>query len=149
MKTILAQQSASPTRLIPRRTEKTIPGRLHRPLFALLLLCAATVHANQATIVAADINKLGDNHNFQVDVTISHADAGWDHYANRWDIFDEKGQLLGTRILHHPHDNEQPFTRSLLLDIPPGVKTITIVASDSVHKANPDTVQLTVPGRSK
>jgi len=53
----------------------------------------------------------GDNWTFSV--TLSHPDSGWDHYADGWRVVDENGALLGTRILHHPHVQEQPFTRSL------------------------------------
>ena len=40
---------------------------------------------------------------------------------------------LGERVLAHPHENEQPFTRSLSgVVIPDGVDTVTIAARDSV-----------------
>ena len=45
--------------------------------------------------------------------TVKHNDQGWDHYADAWQIIDLKGNVLGERRLAHPHDNEQPFTRSL------------------------------------
>ncbi len=116
-------------------------------LLTLLLMVVSNPRANEATIVEATINHAGSDHKFRIDVTIAHADEGWDHYANRWEVLDENGELLGTRVLHHPHVNEQPFTRSLSLTIPPGVKTVTIVASDSVHEDNPETLQIEVPGR--
>ena len=83
---------------------------------------------------------------FQVSVTLEHADTGWDHYANRWDVLDQDGNVLGSRVLAHPHVNEQPFTRSLRVEIPESVKVVTIVASDSVHGDNEETVQVEVPG---
>jgi len=67
-------------------------------------------------------------------VTLEHADTGWDHYANQWDVVSLDGQLLGSRVLYHPHENEQPFTRSLSgVTIPPGVSRVKIRAKDSVH----------------
>ena len=36
-------------------------------------------------------------------------------------MLDEQGQVLGTRVLHHPHVNEQPFTRRLRLELPSGL----------------------------
>jgi len=46
------------------------------------------------------------------DVTLSHADTGWEDYADGWRVELEDGTVLGTRVLGHPHVNEQPFTRS-------------------------------------
>ncbi|MCP3672047.1 MAG: hypothetical protein GY814_16755 [Gammaproteobacteria bacterium] len=64
-----------------------------------------------------------------------HQDAGWDHYANKWDVLDEKGEMLGTRILHHPHVKERPFARSLSwVEVPLGIEKATIHAHDSMHK---------------
>ena len=53
-----------------------------------------------------------------IHVTIAHPDTGWDHYADGWEVLDEDGTRLGLRVLAHPHVNEQPFTRSLRLDVP-------------------------------
>jgi hypothetical protein len=67
-------------------------------------------------------------------VTLEHADDGWDHYANQWDVMTLDGEVLKSRVLHHPHVNEQPFTRSLFgVAIPDGVKQVKIRAKDSVH----------------
>jgi hypothetical protein len=113
-------------------------------LLVALLVTAIPTWASDAVIVDAKIQRTsGDN--FRIDVTISHPDTGWDHYANRWDVLDENGELLGSRTLHHPHVDEQPFTRSLTLTIPASVKRVTIVASDSVHGDSETTMELEVP----
>lgn len=71
---------------------------------------------------------------YQVSVTVRHADTGWEHYADKWDVLDPDGAILGTRVLLHPHVEEQPFTRSLGgLCIPEGVSEVTIRAHDKVH----------------
>lgn len=114
-------------------------------LLTVLILSLGQVQADDATIVGAKILPASGDRKFQVHVTIKHADTGWDHYANRWDVLDEAGNLLGSRTLHHPHVDEQPFTRSLTLTIPAGIAQVTIVASDSVHGDNEQTFQLTVP----
>ena len=101
--------------------------------------------ADDAAIKEVEIKSLGNN-NYQISVTLLHADTGWDHYANRWDVLDEDGNVLGTRVLAHPHVNEQPFTRSLTVEIPSGVTKVTIVAADSVHGDNEETVDVIVPG---
>ena len=63
------------------------------------------------------------------DVTLSHPDTGWDHYADGWDVMDQDGTILGQRTLVHPHVNEQPFTRSLSgVVIPDGVERVFIRA---------------------
>jgi hypothetical protein len=67
-------------------------------------------------------------------VTLEHADQGWNHYANLWEVVTLDDQLLGARVLYHPHENEQPFTRSLSgVSIPAGVRQVKIRARDSVH----------------
>jgi hypothetical protein len=60
------------------------------------------------------------------DTSVRHHDQGWEHYADGWEVIDLEGNQLGYRLLAHPHDNEQPFTRSQCgIQIP---KTITQVA---------------------
>ncbi|OMH32870.1 hypothetical protein BGP75_14640 [Motiliproteus sp. MSK22-1] len=80
----------------------------------------------------------------QFDVTLRHQDEGWDHYANRWRILSEEGQELGVRTLHHPHDNEQPFTRGLGgVVVPAGINRVQVIGRDSVHgESKPYIVQL-------
>ena len=51
---------------------------------------------------------------WRFDVTVSHPDTGWDNYADRWQVVDPAtDEVLGERVLLHPHVTEQPFTRSL------------------------------------
>ncbi len=52
------------------------------------------------------------------DVTLSHPDTGWDHYSDDWHVEGARGEVLGLRVLAHPHVTEQPFTRSLKIDGP-------------------------------
>ncbi|PLY12269.1 MAG: hypothetical protein C0631_17200 [Sedimenticola sp.] len=67
-------------------------------------------------------------------VTVKHDDQGWQHYANKWEILTTEGDILGVRELAHPHENEQPFTRSLgNVAIPEGVVEVIIRAHDLVH----------------
>lgn len=67
------------------------------------------------------------------DVTLSHPDTGWDHYADGWRVELADGTVLGTRILTHPHETEQPFTRSDSgYEIPDGVTEVFIRASCNV-----------------
>ena len=67
--------------------------------------------------------------NGRFDVTLSHPDTGWDHYADGWRVELADGRVLGTRVLGHPHVSEQPFTRSSQIDVPAGVTEVFIRAS--------------------
>ncbi len=69
-----------------------------------------------------------------ISATVRHDDTGWDHYANHWRVVTPEGEEIARRVLYHPHENEQPFTRSLSqVQIPPGVDRVVIEAHDSVH----------------
>ncbi|GIW42551.1 MAG: hypothetical protein KatS3mg076_3128 [Candidatus Binatia bacterium] len=71
---------------------------------------------------------------YRFSVTVRHADEGWDHYANRWEIVAPDGRVLAVRVLRHPHVEEQPFTRSLSgVKIPEGIDRVTVRAFDSKH----------------
>ena len=101
--------------------------------------------AGEADVVDVKISQSsGDSYNFNV--TVKHDDAGWDHYADRWEVLDEKGTILGTRVLFHPHVNEQPFTRSMSgVKIPATVASVTIRAHDKVHEFGGKVMTVKVP----
>ena len=83
---------------------------------------------------------------YRFDVTVRHADAGWKHYADKWDVVAPGGKILGTRVLLHPHELEQPFTRSLSgVRIPRGVTRVTVRAHDKVHGYGGEVVTVEVP----
>ena len=83
---------------------------------------------------------------FNIEATVQHSDEGWEHYADKWDVLDEKGTVLATRVLHHPHVDEQPFTRGLSgVKIPEGVAEIRVRAHDSVHGYGGRIVSVEVP----
>lgn len=71
---------------------------------------------------------------FRFSVTVEHNDDGWDYYADGWVIVNpEDGTVYGERVLAHPHDNEQPFTRSLSgVSIPQDVDEVLVVARNNV-----------------
>jgi len=79
------------------------------------------------------------------DVTLSHSDTGWDDYADGWRVELADGTVLGTRVLGHPHVNEQPFTRSSQVAVPDGVSEVFIRASDNVGGWADDTTEFTIP----
>lgn len=73
-------------------------------------------------------------------VTVEHPDTGWEDYADGWDVVAPDGTVLKpdpdsafTRTLLHPHENEQPFTRSQGgIAIPDGVTEVRVRAHDIV-----------------
>lgn len=102
---------------------------LTRPLCATVtcagLLLAQPVFADAPQVMGADVQKDGMGWRFYV--TLQHGDTGWDHYADAWDILDANGTVLATRKLHHPHVEEQPFTRSLgPVILPDGTREVFI-----------------------
>ena len=98
----------------------------------LVLMLASSASAGEADVLQVKANQSGSTWSFSV--TVQHADEGWDHYADRWEVVTVVGEVLGTRVLAHPHVGEQPFTRSLGgVEIPAGLKEVVIRARDSVH----------------
>ncbi len=98
-----------------------------------LTLVSVSVNADEVQILDAEFKTSGDNQ-WSVDVTLKHKDTGWSHYADNWRIIDPDGNILGDRILYHPHVNEQPFTRSLShIKIPNGSRIVFIEAHDKKH----------------
>lgn len=91
------------------------------------------VMAGKADVESAELDRGGDG-TYTVRVTVSHADEGWDHYADAWQVLAPDGTVLGTRELAHPHVNEQPFTRALRgVAIPDDLEEVRIRARDKVH----------------
>ncbi len=72
---------------------------------------------------------------WRFEVTVRHNDEGWDHYADLWQVSDpESGRVIAERVLAHPHETEQPFTRSLGgIDIPKETSLVTVRARCNVH----------------
>ncbi len=98
------------------------------------LLCSTLAHADKPVVLAvkATAENAQGERNFHV--TVKHADEGWDHYADGFEIIQPNGKPIAKRILHHPHVNEQPFTREKYgVKIPKALKHIHVVAHDSKH----------------
>lgn len=119
-----------------------MPWAYKTALSLTLLLGASAAHAGEADVIAATASQ-DLRGTWTVAATILHADTGWEHYADRFDVLDEDGTVLGSRTLFHPHVDEQPFTRSLsALTIPEDVSTITVRAHDSVHELGGETIEI-------
>jgi len=109
------------------------------------ILFAAVVNtatAGDVEILAADFQSVSKE-TWSVNVTLRHGDTGWDHYADNWRVVDAEGHVLGDRVLHHPHVDEQPFTRGLGgIVIPEGTERVFIEAHDTVHGWSPDRLEV-------
>lgn len=100
--------------------------------------------AGEVSIVDAVAQKHGSDWRFSV--TLKHNDSGWDHYADQWRVLSTEGEILGVRVLHHPHVNEQPFTRSLSgINLPAGTKRVFIEARDNVHGWSSNRFMIDIP----
>ena len=120
---------------------------------ALILLAACAGAQDQADGSSVDLDwpvvryvvvlGAGDG-TWRFDVTVEHNDEGWDHYADAWQVVDpEDLHIIAERILAHPHDNEQPFTRSLSgIRIPAGTTTVIVRARCTQHGLGTEVVHL-------
>jgi hypothetical protein len=118
---------------------KTLVGAIS---FYLFLSSAV---AGEPSVIKAEASKNADGR-YSFHVTVLHEDTGWDHYADRWEVVGPSGEVLATRILLHPHETEQPFTRSLSgVRIKSGVSMVTLRAHDKVHGLGPKTVTVILP----
>jgi hypothetical protein len=101
-------------------------------LIAIIMFVSSPAIAGKADVVGVEVKRDGET--FSFDVTISSDETGWEKYADKWDVVAPDGTVLGTRVLAHPHVDEQPFTRSLDgVVVPAGVSEVTIRARDSVE----------------
>ena len=123
-----------------------VAARLNRACAALAMLAAQAVSAGQADVLKVDIRPGSAAGRFDIDVTLRHADSGWDHYANRWEVLAPDGRVLATRVLAHPHVDEQPFTRGLSgVPVPREFTWVRLRAHDLVHGYGGREVTLSVP----
>ncbi|WP_217495377.1 hypothetical protein [Halofilum ochraceum] len=117
-----------------RKTDSMLRKWPITALVGLALVALSTGgYAGKADVVDVSVEPEGDR-TYRFSATVRHDDEGWDHYADRWEVLTPDGEVLDTRVLHHPHENEQPFTRSLGgVEIPAGISRVRIRARDSVH----------------
>jgi hypothetical protein len=99
---------------------------------ANLALAPVLSRADEADAIAVDLKCRKLICDFAV--TLRHADDGWEHYADAWEVLSEERELLAKRVLRHPHVKEQPFTRSLPgVALPVGTTRVIIRGHDKLH----------------
>jgi hypothetical protein len=113
----------------------------------ILLACApiARGHAGEADVIGVNVRHAGHNR-FDFDVTVRSNDTGWNHYADKIEVLAPDGSVLGTRVLLHPHETEQPFTRDVYgVAIPPGVAEVVVRAHHKFMGYDGATVTVRLP----
>jgi len=117
------------------------PGAIGALFLLLAVFLIRNVMAGAADANVIEVRAMqGGSGNWTFHVTVSHPDTGWDDYCDGWNVVTDAGEVLKrnskdpfTRLLLHPHENEQPFTRSQSgLRVPEGVKSVTVRAHDIV-----------------
>jgi len=99
-----------------------------RNLLLAVLFVAQTAFAGEADVVDVKVRR-NSSGTYDFDVTVKSVDKGWNHYADAFEVLGPDGALLGRRVLLHPHETEQPFTRDLYgVTIPAGVTHVTVRA---------------------
>ncbi len=121
-------------------------------IFVFAILATGIVGTGAALAGEADVVKVSvkaeSGGTFRFAVAVKHGDEGWDHFANKWEVIGADGTVYGTRILAHPHVNEQPFVRAKAgLKIPNGITEVTVRAHDSVHEFGGKEMTVALPGR--
>ena len=107
----------------------------------LLLASAGLARAGDVEIVRTELSQRGDT--WYVRTTLRHDDTGWQQYADAWRVVGVDGNVLGRRVLYHPHQDEQPFTRSLAgVQIPADATVVSIEAHCKVHGWSPQRLRV-------
>jgi len=95
---------------------------------AIFVLAAGAAAAGEADVIDAKVRRGADG-TYDFDVTVRSNDRGWDYFADAFEVLTTDGRVLGRRVLLHPHENEQPFTRELHgVRIPQGIERVVIRA---------------------
>jgi len=102
-------------------------------ILVLFVIAPLPAFAGEADVVGVEVS-CNDDSICHFDVSVKHSDEGWAHYANKWEVLSPDGDVLGVRELLHPHEDEQPFTRSLSgVRIPADLTEVVIRAHDLDH----------------
>ena len=116
-----------------------------KALILAVLLAAQGALAGEADVVDVKVRRNASG-TYDFDVTVKSVDKGWEHYADAFEVLGPDGKLLGRRILYHPHETEQPFTRELYgVRIPAGVTHVTVRARHKPKGYDGATMRIELP----
>ncbi len=96
-------------------------------------------------VLEAELEPAGDA--WRLSATISSPYDTPERYADAFRVLTPDGEELGVRELLHDHADEQPFTRSLEVEIPADVAEVIVEGRDQRHGWGGGTVRVPVPGR--
>jgi hypothetical protein len=127
----------SPTATLASPTHTPVPNKEETPT-ATSTERAAGGSGNADVVHVRAVENANGRWTFYV--TVEHPDTGWEDYADGWDVVLPDGTVVKpdsespfTRLLLHPHTNEQPFTRSQSgIVLPEGVTEVQVRAHDLV-----------------
>ncbi len=130
-----APKTTSPTATAVSPVNPDLPT----PLAESPLPTPAPSSAANADVLFVKAAQAADG-SWRFEVTVAHPDTGWEDYADGWDVVLPDGSVVKprpadpfTRLLVHPHVDEQPFTRGQSgIRIPADVTTVIVRAHDLV-----------------
>ncbi|MDA1117716.1 MAG: hypothetical protein O2979_06850 [Proteobacteria bacterium] len=109
------------------------------------LLFAQAALAGEADVVDVKVRRNASG-TYDFDVAVKSVDKGWSHYADAFEVLAPDGTLLGRRVLLHPHETEQPFTRELYgVKIPGGITRVTVRARHKPKGYDGKTMSIALP----
>jgi hypothetical protein len=116
-----------------------------RTVVLAFLLLSQSAFAGEADVVDVKVRRNSAG-TYDFDVTVKSVDKGWAHYADAFEVLGPDGKVLGRRILYHPHETEQPFTRDLYgVRIPAGIAQVTVRARHKPKGYDGDTMSVPLP----
>jgi hypothetical protein len=120
---------------------------LRRIAFLLLAIAAPFAHAGEADVVDVKVRRSAPGV-YDFDITVRSVDKGWEYYADAFEVLAPDGKVLGQRILLHPHETEQPFTRDLYgVRVPAGITEVEVRARHKPKGYGGKSVRLKLPDR--
>ena len=113
----------------------------------VLALAASFAHAGEADVVDVKVRRSAPGI-YDFDITVRSVDKGWDYYADAFEVLAPDGKVLGQRILLHPHESEQPFTRDLYdVRVPAGIAEVTVRARHKARGYDGNSIRVRLPQR--
>jgi hypothetical protein len=114
-------------------------------VLAASLFASSIAFAGEADVIDVKIRRAAQN-TFDFDVTVKSVDRGWNYYADAFEVLAPDGRVLGRRVLLHPHETEQPFTRDLYgVKIPPGIEQVVVRARHKPKGYDGETLSVRLP----
>jgi len=127
------------------RLTATTRRRLRPMALLLAVLLATAVSAGEADVVDVKVRRSAPGV-YDFDITVKSVDKGWEYYADAFEVLAPDGALLGRRVLLHPHETEQPFTRDLYgVKIPAGITHVTVRARHKPRGYDGATLRVALP----